>query len=400
MDWMEYTAWIFSGLGIAVVLAAIVLALKSPRQRFQPDSGGTFRENQGTEEPLSRLLPAPEPSPTPQLLDVGGTAPPAIPEEVTPVEEPDPAETRLEPVAGDPAPSLEPAMDRGAEPAKAEELAPQEVTAEPESTQEVAAPDEVTALDVPEPEPVDLHAEYSQLDERSRLRFASLAMMVADFSSAACAALWNADEAATQRTLEGMVERRLLSDEPPGRFQLSPDAARLAEEEFEKNVERGVLDPYKLAIRYVRHSRNVLAATNMLYEKGGDQSAQALEIFGWEWPHIETGQAWVVEALEDSVDPEVAQLASDYAFVGASILGARLDAAGWLPWLEAGLKGAQQLGNRQREGNHLSHLASAWAAMGEEDKANEFYTAAYEVLESVADPLSLRRVGTSEASDG
>lgn len=396
---MEYTAWIFCGLGIVVVLVAVILALKSPRQRFQTDSVGSFRENQGTEEPLSRLLPEPESSPAPQLLDVGGMAPSVIPEEVTPVEEPDPAETRLDPIAESSAPSLEPAMDRDANPEKAEELAPQEVTAEPESTQEVAIVDEMAVMEAPEPEPVDLQAEYSQLDERSRLRFASLAVMVSDFSAAACAAVWNADEAATQRTLEEMVERRLLSDEPPGRFQLSPEAARFAEEEFGKCVEQAALDPYKLAIRYVRHSRNVLAATNALYEKSGDQSAQALEIFRWEWPHIETGQAWVVETLDDSADPEVALLASDYAFVGATILGTRLDAEGWLPWLEAGLKGAQRLGNRQREGNHLSHLASAWASMGEEDKANELYSAAYEVLESVADPLSLRKVGAPDASE-
>jgi len=135
----------------------------------------------------------------------------------------------------------------------------------------------------------------------------------------------------------------------PGRFRLHGLARQFAGRQLAAGEREAARQ------RHAVHYRDELAAANALAAAGGEVGLLAgLRRFDQERANIRAGQAWA--AAHASESPFAARLASDYATAGARLLPLRQSQFGRLGWLETARSAAQQLGDRDAEGNLLDQL--------------------------------------------
>ena len=167
--------------------------------------------------------------------------------------------------------------------------------------------------------------------------------------------------------LSELVRRSLvLYDDNTKRYRLH-DLARLFADAKLNSEER--LAGQK---RHATHYLDVLLACEDLYQEGGAALVSGLALFDLEWGNIQAGHTWVA-AQDVEVDDEVARLGMDYPDMGAYILNLRQHSRQRIRWLEIALAAAKRLKDRAVEGSALGNLGLAYAALGETQRAIEFY---------------------------
>ncbi len=110
-------------------------------------------------------------------------------------------------------------------------------------------------------------------------------------------------------------------------------------------------------LRLARYYLHRLEAANIAYQKGYENTADALAAFDQDWPQIRQWQAWSASFAQ--TDPDAATLCKEYAEVGFTILSLRQPISEQIDWLQAALRIAQVQQDRLAEMWCLYYLAEA-----------------------------------------
>ncbi len=195
-------------------------------------------------------------------------------------------------------------------------------------------------------------------------RWRSLTVFPAPFDRAAAEAVGEFEDG----ELDTLVGRSLvLYDAKDERFRLHDLMRDLA------RVGWGDDKAYNAAGRHAAYYLNVIGEAGSTYLRDAAGVLDGLRLFDRERAHIETGQAWGAEHSES--DDRAATLAEEYPLIGivGNILNLRLHSREQIRWLEASLRAARKLGNKDREGMALGSLGIRYAALGETRQAIESY---------------------------
>jgi tetratricopeptide (TPR) repeat protein len=221
-----------------------------------------------------------------------------------------------------------------------------------------------------------LSLSYDLLPEEMACRWRALSVFPADFDPPAVAAVWSLEQEPAETVL-GELVRRSLVDGDDGRYRLH-DLARVFADSRCGEEERT-----EARRRHALYYHDVLAKADDLYLKGGANVLRGLRLIDLEWANIQTGQAWVAD--QPSNDRDVAELAYGYSISGIYCLTLRIRPTVQLKWLEIALKAAQQLGNRSWEARVLRNLGVAYAKLGENRSAIEFYEQDLAIAREIGD---------------
>ncbi len=172
-------------------------------------------------------------------------------------------------------------------------------------------------------------------------------------------------------SLSELVRRSMvLYDEVADRYRLHDLVRDFASSKLPADSEERI----EAELSHAEHYKNVLAAADELYLKGGDSVMAGLKQFDAEWANIQEGQAWAVERRrERTVDKRLARLVYEFPDAGVYCLALRLPANTRIAWLDSALAAARNLGDRQGEGSALGNLGLAYNNLDEYRKAIEFH---------------------------
>ncbi|HKU77035.1 MAG TPA: tetratricopeptide repeat protein, partial [Pyrinomonadaceae bacterium] len=212
-----------------------------------------------------------------------------------------------------------------------------------------------------------LSLSYEFLSEELRERWRWLAVFPDTFADYSAAAVWEVEVDQAKYILGELLVTSLVEwNETSGRYRLH-DLARLFADSKLSAEECAVGQK-----RFATHYRDVLTATDELYEEGGESLLHGLALFDLEWGNIQEGHAWVA-AQANSADADVAELGMTYPNSGAYVLDLRQHSAERIRWLEIAVAAARQLKDRIWEGNTLGNLGIAYDHLGESRRAIQFY---------------------------
>jgi tetratricopeptide (TPR) repeat protein len=212
-----------------------------------------------------------------------------------------------------------------------------------------------------------LSLSYELLSEELRERWRWLAVFPGTFAIYSAAAVWEVEADKAEDTLGELMASSLIEwNDTSGRYRLHDLARVVADAKL--SAEECVVGQK----RFVMHYKDVLAAANELYKKGGESLLSGLALFDLEWRNVQAGHAWVA-AQADSADEDVVRLGMIYPNAGVYILDLRQHSRERIHWLEIAVAAARRLKDRQPEGNALGNLGSAYADLGETRRAIQFY---------------------------
>lgn len=208
-----------------------------------------------------------------------------------------------------------------------------------------------------------LSLSYELLSEELQERWRWLAVFTDSFADDAAAAVWEVAVDQAQHSLGELMAASMVEwNETTDRYRLH-DLARLFADAKLSTVERDVG-----LKRHATHYKELLAAANYLYLRGGEALTRGLALFDLEWGNIEAGQAWIATP-HVAADEEIAKLGMAYPDVGADILLLRQHARKRIRWSEIALVAAQQSKHRLGEGVARGNLGLAYMQLGETQRA-------------------------------
>jgi tetratricopeptide (TPR) repeat protein len=212
---------------------------------------------------------------------------------------------------------------------------------------------------------VSVSLSYELLTPALQKLWRTLAVFPATFDAAAAAAVWELERDAAHDALGELVNYSLLDfDEDNTRYSLH-DLARLSAYNHLNDEERLAAQS-----RHATHYLGVLGSADDLYLQGGDAVMHGLTLFDAEWVNIRAGQSWAAHHADDET---MAGLCLAYPGVGAYVLDLRLHPREQIGWLEGALSAARKTNHRRAEGGALGNLGLAYAALGETQRAIDFY---------------------------
>jgi tetratricopeptide (TPR) repeat protein len=223
-----------------------------------------------------------------------------------------------------------------------------------------------------------LSLSFELLPESLSRSWTALAVFPVTFDTEAAAAVWEIDLEAAEEGLGELVKRSLIEGED-GRYRLH-DLVRVFAGHRLVEPERSVAQR-----RHAGYYEEVLALADDLFKAGGKQILEGLRLFDGEWANIQAGQGWAVAHAES--DQEATKLARGYPEAGVFCLLLRLRPRQRVRWLEAGLKASRALDDREAEGGILGSLGSAYAELGEFQRAIEFHEQSLVIAREVGDRL-------------
>jgi tetratricopeptide (TPR) repeat protein len=243
-----------------------------------------------------------------------------------------------------------------------------------------------------------LSLSYELLSEELRGRWRRLAVFPDTFAVDASAEVWEVEVDQAKYKLGELMAASLVEwNETSGRYRLH-DLVRLYADSKLSTEERAVGQK-----RFAMHYKDVLAATNELYEEGGESLLRGLALFDLEWANIQAGHDWVI-AQANAADADVAQLGMIYPDAGVYVLDLRQHSREQIRWLEIALAAARRLQHRQAEGATLSNLGLAHANLGETRRAIQFFeqrlTIAREMGDIRGEGAALGNIGLAYANLG
>lgn len=140
---------------------------------------------------------------------------------------------------------------------------------------------------------------------------------------------------------------------------------------------------FQAGLRHSRHYAEILLQADRLYEMGGRDVENGLQLFDLNWHNIEMGQEWAMQRSDQSHD--AATLVSEYPERGAHCLYLRQKPAQRLLWLESALRIAKIRGMELVEGTLHGKIGLALSEMGEHQKAMEHYLSRIKLAKKLGD---------------
>lgn len=155
-------------------------------------------------------------------------------------------------------------------------------------------------------------------------------------------------------------------------------------------------------LRHATHYIDVLRDANRCYLQGHGSVKRGLALFESEWDNIRAGQSWA--ASNAGKGEAIAQLCSDYPEAGAYVLDLRQHPHERIRWREAALAASRRLNRRKAEGWHLGNLGLAFWALGDFQRAIEYYQQALAIAQETSDcrneAITLGNLGMAYWSQG
>ncbi|HKP81360.1 MAG TPA: tetratricopeptide repeat protein [Pyrinomonadaceae bacterium] len=136
--------------------------------------------------------------------------------------------------------------------------------------------------------------------------------------------------------------------------------------------------------RHATHYIDVLAIANELYQEGSASLVRGLALVDLEFGNIQAGHTYAA-AQGVKVDDDMARLAMLYPNTGVYVLYLRQHARERIRWLEIALAAVKRLKNGEGEGATLSNLGNAYADLGENKSAIQFYERALVIFREIGD---------------
>ncbi len=200
-----------------------------------------------------------------------------------------------------------------------------------------------------------------------RDRWRRLSVFPNDFDEAAITAILEISPVEAEKTQTQLRRFSLLEvNRKTRRFNLH-DLIRVFSDTKLSDDER-----FQVQFLHAQHYVSVLvSAQNKQTDKEENYYLNALKIIDTEWTNILAGQKWTATYIEKQ--EIIAKLCADYCDYARTFTTLRLSPRESIRWLEAGLSGAKKLNNREREGNNLGNLGSAYLNLGDRRKAVEFH---------------------------
>src|SRR5215213_7568168 len=110
--------------------------------------------------------------------------------------------------------------------------------------------------------------------------------------------------------------------------------------------------------RHAKYFLTLLSKADDLYQQGGGEAKQGLELFEREQENIRLGQLRARDLVP--LDDESASLCRYYPMYGANLLNLRFHPREQISWGEAALVSARRLNDKHAEGILLSNLGMAY----------------------------------------
>lgn len=207
---------------------------------------------------------------------------------------------------------------------------------------------------------------YNLLDAETQKRWRMLSVFPDTFDAHAAAAVWEMEIDAAKETLSRLVQFSIIEwSDSTKRYRLHDlmrDFAR------QRRIATESLDA---ARRHATRFLVIMRSANDLYTKGGELMMSGLALFDLEWRNIQVGQIWAAARAQEANDD--AKLCSDYADLGAFILGLRQRPREQIRWREAALAAARKVKDRAVEARHLGSLGSAYSSLSDYPRAIKYY---------------------------
>ena len=227
------------------------------------------------------------------------------------------------------------------------------------------------------------------VQERADLaaRWQMLSVFPAPFERPAVAAVWGVQEVEARDGLSELAARSLvLYEQKSGLYRLHDLMRLVAEDAFgygggERDEEREQARLGKATVRHAAYYLEVGSRANALYMQGGDHVLEGLQLFDRAWPHL-----WAAYGrMRERGDEVAAQWTSEFPGRVPFVLDLRLLPRDKIPILQAAVAAARQIGDRGLEGNHLGNLGLVYAALGETQRAIEYYEQALAIARDIGD---------------
>jgi tetratricopeptide (TPR) repeat protein len=231
---------------------------------------------------------------------------------------------------------------------------------------------EITGVDA------TLTLSYDLLTIGQQLLWRALAVFPSEFDRLGAAAVWNLDIIQAQDALSDLVSRSLVGwNELTHRYRLHDLARDFA------NVRLSLAERNTAQIRHAAHYVDVLRSIDALFLEGGEKVKDALNRFEVEYRNINIGQIWAEEHAEANL--EAAQIVNNYPEACVHLIYLCLPPRQQVRWLEAALRISRQLNQREKEALNLSALGSAYAVLGELNKALECHLQVLKISREIGD---------------
>ena len=211
---------------------------------------------------------------------------------------------------------------------------------------------------------------YERLDPEQQRVFRALSVFESSFD--ATAEIYVAEDE-EHRAIAALTKRSLVNyNHENKRYRLHDLVRVFADDKSNADEHRAV------QMRFARYYSCVAIGAQWKFESRNiEEKQQALYRFHDERENIFAGQEWTARQTED----DAMWCCSKYALVLADFsLTGMLPS---IPILDAGLKAAQQLGDRDDEARHLSNLGTAYYAFDEVHRSISFYEQALVITREI-----------------
>ncbi len=214
-----------------------------------------------------------------------------------------------------------------------------------------------------------LRLSTAQLPAPERAAWERLGVFTASFEARAAEAIAGAGDS----MLGHFVRRSLLEREGADRYRLHDLAADYA------RTQLGAAALPALHLAHAAHYTAVGYEATGLYLKG--DAVGGLALFDRERAQLEAAYAWLAGRGEEAAARQLLALVNTVAYTGEL----RFHPRQRIGWLESQLRAARLVGHRQAEGNALSNLGLAHAALGDARQAIDFYQQSLVVYRAIGD---------------
>jgi tetratricopeptide (TPR) repeat protein len=219
---------------------------------------------------------------------------------------------------------------------------------------------------------------YEKLSDKLKEHWRLLSVFPDDFDQAAITAILNISDNEAKETQKQLRRRSLLEvNAETKRFNLH-DLIRVFNGTKLLDNER-----FQAQFRFAKHYASMLWDIREI-EIADLQNgfSNALKRLDSELSNIKAGQLWTAKYIE--VDKAIAVICTYYsgAFVGIHL---RLHPREYIVWQNNGLKAAQQIDNKQIEGNKLGNLGNVYNSLGEYRTAIEYHQKQLEISRNIGD---------------
>lgn len=238
--------------------------------------------------------------------------------------------------------------------------------------------------------PIDavIETSYELLGDELKRMWRSLGVFTDSFDLAAAASLWQVNPARASALMDrlltfNLVERNNLSR----RFRLHDLMSRFADDRL-TDAERS-----RALYRHSRHYQSVLHEADALYEQGGDNLKQGLDLVDLEWHNIQAGQTWA--AMRSENDRAACELCNSFPDAGRFVLDLRQHPRERIRWSEAALAASKILRRRKSTARHLAALGASYSSLSEIEQSIRCYEQALDLARAIPD-----RPGEADALSG